>query len=373
MLCSLEFIEARSKIGQVYGLVADYNRVQRELPEGREEARKEDERQARLDRYTKELTAYSAAWSDRRDRIARGIPLEDPEPTLPAPPKTVPFMPSTPTAERHGNWTLPEKVKAWGNFVANHIQQLSAGEEPIFQLAWNSADAGPVAEKLAEVQSTGLGPKGEWLRLQNRPPFALNPECLKKLEGHTEGVNAVALSVYGRRAVSGSGDGTLRVWDLETGESRVLVGHTDWVRAVTLSPDGRRAVSGSDDNTLRVWDVEMGSAAILCALPGGATCTATGRLAVVADEGDGRVDLLRWENYSPGPSIVSATRLWLFDRQQWDTNLTVLCPSCGDRFVVKDEWFGREVNCPSEACDQALKFNPFVYDWRDRRILPDLP
>ncbi len=41
-------------------------------------------------------------------------------------------------------------------------------------------------------------------------------------------------------------DGTLRLWDLETGESlRTLEGHTDWVTAVAVLADGRRALSGS--------------------------------------------------------------------------------------------------------------------------------
>ncbi len=36
--------------------------------------------------------------------------------------------------------------------------------------------------------------------------------------------------------------------------------------AVTVTPDGRRAVSGSDDGTLEVWDLEQG--ALLSTLEG---------------------------------------------------------------------------------------------------------
>jgi WD40 repeat protein len=39
-------------------------------------------------------------------------------------------------------------------------------------------------------------------------------------------------------------DGTLRLWDLESGQTiRTLKGHTDLVNAVAVTPDGRRAVS----------------------------------------------------------------------------------------------------------------------------------
>ena len=57
----------------------------------------------------------------------------------------------------------------------------------------------------------------------------------------------------------GLGDKTLRLWDLESGQTlRTLEGHTDWVNAVAVTPDGRRAVSGSEDRTLRLWDLESG-------------------------------------------------------------------------------------------------------------------
>src|ERR1035438_10513388 len=60
--------------------------------------------------------------------------------------------------------------------------------------------------------------------------------------GHADEVGAVALSADGRRAVSGSGDKTLKVWDVESGqELATLQGHDGAVMAVALSADGRRA------------------------------------------------------------------------------------------------------------------------------------
>jgi len=60
----------------------------------------------------------------------------------------------------------------------------------------------------------------------------------------------------GRRALSWSGDATLRLWDLESGEGRPLQGHGGSVNGALLLRDGRRALSWSDDETLRLWDLE---------------------------------------------------------------------------------------------------------------------
>ena len=82
---------------------------------------------------------------------------------------------------------------------------------------------------------------------------------LRTLSGHQGTVRAVAVTPDGQRAVSASFDDTLKVWDLESGkELQTLFGRGGSVEAVAVTPDGQRAVSGSDDNTLKVWDLESG-------------------------------------------------------------------------------------------------------------------
>jgi len=84
-------------------------------------------------------------------------------------------------------------------------------------------------------------------------------EQLRELQGHTGSVYSVACSSDGIRIVSGSEDKSVRVWDGKTGELLIeLQGHIGSVRSVAFSPDGNRIVSGSEDTTVRVWDAKTG-------------------------------------------------------------------------------------------------------------------
>lgn len=94
-----------------------------------------------------------------------------------------------------------------------------------------------------------------------QPPEQAEPLAVleRRLEGHENWVHSVAVSPDGTWMASGSSDGMVRIWDLETGAClATLEGHTDEVNSVAITPDGKRIVSGSDDNKIRVWDAADG-------------------------------------------------------------------------------------------------------------------
>ena len=79
---------------------------------------------------------------------------------------------------------------------------------------------------------------------------------------------------------------------------RTLSGHTDGVNAVAVTPDGKQAVSASLDQTLKVWDLERGTvvATFTCDGPASARCCAFGGdRRIVAGDQSGRVHFLTLE------------------------------------------------------------------------------
>jgi WD40 repeat protein len=86
---------------------------------------------------------------------------------------------------------------------------------------------------------------------------------LLTLQGHTGEVRSVAFSRGGRRLASASEDGTVKVWNTETGqEEHTLRGHTRGVTSVVFSPDDRLLASASQDLTVKVWEVQNSQLAL---------------------------------------------------------------------------------------------------------------
>ena len=99
-----------------------------------------------------------------------------------------------------------------------------------------------------------------WVRSLHPPAVPLGGAQLACLRGHKGGVASVAFDPQGRRIVSGSGDGTVRVWDADTGaELHCLRGHVGRGRERGLRPPGPAHRQRVEDGTVRVWDAATGA------------------------------------------------------------------------------------------------------------------
>ncbi|GAU34431.1 hypothetical protein TSUD_393840 [Trifolium subterraneum] len=113
--------------------------------------------------------------------------------------------------------------------------------------------------------SVGLTPvsveKALHIVCQPQAVFRIRPvnRCSATISGHSEAVLSVAFSPDGRQLASGSGDTTVRFWDLGTQTPMYTCkGHKNWVLCIEWSPDGKYLVSGSKSGELICWDPQTG-------------------------------------------------------------------------------------------------------------------
>jgi len=77
-------------------------------------------------------------------------------------------------------------------------------------------------------------------------------------EGYAE-VSTMALSPNSKTVASGSYDGKVRVWDVETGKVIARwTKHSEHVNSMCWSPNGERVLSACNYGAARVWNVESG-------------------------------------------------------------------------------------------------------------------
>ncbi|PWT89396.1 MAG: hypothetical protein C5B54_08985 [Acidobacteria bacterium] len=98
---------------------------------------------------------------------------------------------------------------------------------------------------------------GEQITLQNGSKV----QALKQLKGHTGPVFSLAFSPDGKRLISGgsAADHSVRVWDIPGGTQHALLqGNPKQIAAVSFSADGSKAFSAGYDGTIRIWDPNSG-------------------------------------------------------------------------------------------------------------------
>ena len=170
-------------------------------------------------------------------------------------PYAVAFSPDSKTLAISDN----KKITLWNTNSGEHQFTLTEHTDNVGNLIFNS-DGRTFA---------GIGGDST-IRLWD----AVTGEHLKTITGHTRSVSSISFNVDGSMLATGgghddgtSGDKIIRIWNVHSGSLqntfKVPIGR--WVEYdrqlidyVSYSPDGKTLATGSEDGTIRLWDAESG-------------------------------------------------------------------------------------------------------------------
>ncbi len=153
------------------------------------------------------------------------------------------------------------KVVAVGGTNVVHLWDADTGK-----------DASQVSGHRAAVTSLAVAPGGKLVASTGADSTVRLWESATGKERHRfrapAGTTCVALAVDVRTVALGNVDSTVRLHEVATGkELRRLQGHQNGVVALAFSPDGKTVASrGMTDNTIRLYDVTTGNALRVIAL-----------------------------------------------------------------------------------------------------------
>ncbi|MEL6288428.1 MAG: c-type cytochrome [Pseudomonadota bacterium] len=158
------------------------------------------------------------------------------------------------------------------------------------------------------------------------------PALKGRFDDHDGPVNAVALLADGRRAVTGADDGSITLWDLESGARLAREKpHTGKVLSIDVAPDGRRFVSASWDGSAHTFSLDPTFGALapgahmeVSAKPVNAAVFTADGSAVITASSDGRV--ARWH---AGDGSVDR----VIYRHGWGVNVLARRPGSADIII----------------------------------------
>jgi WD40 repeat protein/serine/threonine protein kinase len=121
---------------------------------------------------------------------------------------------------------------------------------------------------------------------------------------HANQVRSMTFHPNGRQLVTGGSDGSIRFWDITTGQVITAPSrHQQRVRCIALSPDGRKLVTGDEGGIVKLWDAAGGR-----------------ELAEIRPSGSSRIDSVAFsrdgKKFATGSHPDRALRLWDADTGQ---------------------------------------------------------
>jgi hypothetical protein len=145
-------------------------------------------------------------------------------------------------------------LAAWAVRERKRATSLAARAQAGALLIAAQAQADPLVRRLLLAEMTGSMEPPRGLHTARRAVQEAVPSLVWR--GHDGAVASVAFNPSGNRIVTGSSDGTARLWSTD-GSDRddplVLEGHRGAVTSVAFSPSGDHVLTGSWDGTARLW------------------------------------------------------------------------------------------------------------------------
>lgn len=83
-------------------------------------------------------------------------------------------------------------------------------------------------------------------------------QCIKTFQGHSHNITCLLFHPNEKCIISASEDGTIRIWNIDSGECLLLIDNYYSIRCIDLSPDGQLIASFSADNAIKIWDFRNG-------------------------------------------------------------------------------------------------------------------
>jgi|GEM_PF-1024351 len=150
------------------------------------------------------------------------------------------------------------KLLIWDVKTGKLLKTLEGHSGTIYTLA-SRPDGKTIASAGDDKKVIIWGLEGAIQQTQEKKKTKTEYEKIRTLEGHTEGIYAIAVSSDGKLLASGSWDKTVRIWDISTGNLICkLEGHKDAIFAVAFSPDSKTVASASSDKTVKLWNAYTG-------------------------------------------------------------------------------------------------------------------
>jgi WD40 repeat protein len=112
------------------------------------------------------------------------------------------------------------------------------------------------AEQTGVVGLASAGEKGEFVvGASSDKSIRVWPLLvLRQIPGHGQPVTALAAMPAPNQLLSGSQDGTVRLWNLDNGQQMQQLNHGAAVTSVAVRPDGQRIAAAGASNVARLWN-----------------------------------------------------------------------------------------------------------------------